>query len=963
MAKIKSAVFSVALLLTVFLTLAGANVFFSYAGEDTGKTATASDLWKAENGITLQNNVDVPDYMKYGSFIQEWDRNKVITVDENSENDYLEEWEKNGMLVSSSVTDSVIEFKNTVNISDFTTNDVLLAFSPLTATRGIAEYTQTDIKLIDAEDESNYLLISVAENPNGADLTKIAVSTPQIGPLGYLWGDKNEVHPNGFTKSLNISYSGYTQDSGSVVGETCRHRSIKLHYDYAEKMVSVTGPRGQLFYVLDLDDGHAVGYGSEWQGFTSGRVKMAITLSGFRSNRANMLVLNAFGTPMNGAALTDSEHPLLVFDEAAEHTPLACVGKPYPLFAYSCDDTVSGALDCKVEIVAPDGESFFAEGMSFVPQQSGYYTLRYTATDAAGNAAERTFLVLSQNVVPSIVITEREEYNESYKVGDEIEVYEANLAGGAGMLMCEKAVYYENANEIVIENGAFVPRAKGKYHIRYTVTDYIGNVASKTVVVDVADNGFKPVVKSFEKPEIFYDGVATPIPYPVAYDFISKAGVRRNAQVLVTAYNRDKTHEKKVENGIFTPDKEKFGDSVTLFYKVFCEGYEEYAEGWECEVPLHAKPESSAGYLNVENGSTNVEKSSVSITPAADECAVSFALPLDFTAFQVRFAVFVASKSSAPYVVISLCDSEDSSSKIDMKLTPITEGYDKDGKTFVFSGGKRYAMNGTFNKTGAEVVSSLTLRYHDGRIVDYNGNTVFTPVVTSDGKPFTGFAGNKIKLKIVFGGGIESLSLSSVNNQPMGSIGDTVKPEIVLSKQLPEKFYMNQTVHIPYAYATDALSPYMETKVTLIAPDGEKLFDNVSSEEGMSFVIEREGYYRLTYSAYDNSGKQGTVMRTIYAGDYEAPTIVYPYEGAIEGKVGKSVQLPSVIVQDNRDKNPKLFVFICLPDGRIIGLGERTEENRVDSFIPESKGNYIVRYYATDASGNSSYTDLEMNVL
>ena len=221
----------------ILASLAGINIIagaFSAMAEDNVKSSNipSEGLWDVTSGFTIEKNVDVPDYMKYGSFVHYSNINKIYTVDENSEDDYLEDWETNGVRITSKIPEKEIYFSNIVNIDSFTTKDNLLVISPLNERRGIKDFSKMVITLEDADDPENFLKISIKENTWWPSNIMLAVSTPNIDPTGYRWGDYGDLFHYGCTDRVGVSYEGYTTEPNNKKEvEEWRHRPIKIHYD------------------------------------------------------------------------------------------------------------------------------------------------------------------------------------------------------------------------------------------------------------------------------------------------------------------------------------------------------------------------------------------------------------------------------------------------------------------------------------------------------------------------------------------------------------------------------------------------------------------------------------------------------------------------------------------------------------------------------------------------------------
>ena len=123
---------------------------------DTSAMDSPAKLWSEVSGFSVEENVDVPDYMKYGKVLNSPSVEEILVTAE-SEEDYLEDWEKNGVKLTSETANKSIEFKNLIDVSKMTLADDLIVFSPLMTSRGTFDYTKVSITLTDALDENNSL--------------------------------------------------------------------------------------------------------------------------------------------------------------------------------------------------------------------------------------------------------------------------------------------------------------------------------------------------------------------------------------------------------------------------------------------------------------------------------------------------------------------------------------------------------------------------------------------------------------------------------------------------------------------------------------------------------------------------------------------------------------------------------------------------------------------------------------
>ncbi len=972
MGKIKKGIACIAAGLAVVAMLGGIFVGTQYtsAENDAPEVQTASSLWENVEGIELEDNVDVPDYMKYGNYATDYKKpEEMKTVSSDAEQN-LQPWELNGLLMTSEADNRSISFKNTLDISGFTEADDLITLAPIPAVRGVLDYTEVEIKLQDADDENNYLKITlVNRNLYWADV-RILADTPTASL---------------YTATGIAAFKGYTRDAVDVNEPSNRHRPMKLRYDTTTNKVSFVGPAGGMVYMQSFHNENQVGYGNAWWGFKTGRVNLSVTMRGFSAQKAQLMILSVCGQGMNSTALEDKASPVFSFGEEAKVIPSAQVGKNYPLYVAQSLDVVSGSITPVCTVVSPSGENVEIKDGGFTPTKGGYYTLTYEATDVAGNMSRKTFKVFATSALNPITI-EAERASGDFYVGNHIPVSEATAQGGSGMLdVTMDVVRVGGAERIIVEEGAFTPLLGGTYCVVYTATDYLGNTATKTLSYNVkqSEKIEKWTVESLTELKRLFDGVPVMFPQPVAYDYVSYVGNKLNAKYEIAVYDKQGTRE-VLEGGIFTPDKEKYGDSVKVEYIIYSNKDTTKENGYlhEYEVPLYAREADGTATGQVEdyfaydketfttsyNPDNNSEYIKFSTDQEAAEQSITFVNPVVANGFSLAFA-FPAGEQNWSSFTISLRDSVDSRIGFDMELTP------RDAtRMFLTSGGTKYSINGagnTFDETTGEEVPSktpLALTYKNGKIVDYTNALVFRPKINVDGKQFNGFTSNRVYVTFTFKNitGVSSLMLAQLCTQTlyadynskgeMKPFEDLIEPTIALLSDVGNTHFINQTVEIPIALGYDVLTPYIPVYVTVKGPNGEKIYNKQLVAEGMTFELETRGKYTITYEAED-TGNPTRKVYTIRTKDDAAPTVAVSVT-QLQGKVGEKMSLPTALVLDDVDQNPRLFIMIVTPKAKIIMLGESTAENVINSYTFKEVGKYYIRYYALDASYNVTLTDV-----
>ncbi len=1040
MAKSKKRI--VIFILAALLAVCSVLVFTGVVAQERA-AASPKALWSLPQGVTAEENTPVPDYMLYG---KELDTDNNLTEYTQGSDLNLEAWQQNGIKFTASAVNRWVEFGNVVDISEYTKEDVLLAFTPLASARGNTDFNEFDVKITDAEDEDNYILIKI--RPSQWFPATFTAETADMGPLGYQYGDYRANYDGGlssFNDKYHVGFDGTTNESALVSNELkfdkseARHRSIILHYDFADKAIWVTGQQGWVYCIMDLDWSESVGYGHEWEGFSSGKVKLSFCSKQHRSSEPSYMVLNAFNTPMNGTSVTDTEAPVISFGPEVQGTsaPSALVDKAYKLPTYTCTDAVSGDLTCNVTVKGPDGESVsLNEDGTLTATKAGFYTLTYSAADAAGNPVSRTLRITASKAVPAVTV-EPEAAQADVTVGQEVNVPEVTItaAEGAYIVNSSVKVVRSGSETVTVEDGKFVPLFAGDYRIEYAATDWLGYTHAAIVTVKVDAGSGTATHGQLQQLRRLFDGVRVTLPEVYAYDYktVPGVGIAKTATVTLTGTgDKANVSETLPAGSVFTPDKEKFGDTLKVTYKVGGETVKEYT------VDIWDRPDEDAddyvddGEYQLENyfelgdgtqvdyngaddklehyyivADNHVDSGDAAVGDGENGPAVGdgtgatrtfgFVNPLRGDGFELSFFVPVAHRNFKS-ITIKLRDSFDASVGFDIKLEDITSSNNPSfANSYTFlttNGGEKYTLLGTYNymrnaaKEGEaakweEVSSMLTIVYRDGAIYDRNGDEVCKITENFDGKSsWNGFPSGQLYFDMVIEGvgalpnvidpedknaeigDDAAIALSALCGQAffvewkdedgLENFSDTIAPQVVLVGSFPENVAIGNVVEIPILAAYDALSPYVEVTVTVQAPDGSAVYMNEPLTEGLTFTVNSFGTYFVRYTATDASGNVRSSTYSVSAADTTAPTIALSGYEDLQGKAGKKVNIPTAVVQDERDTAPRLFIYVIDPSAAMECLGEVTVENAITSFTPEVAGEYTVLYYAIDADYNAA---------
>ncbi|MGD9901342.1 MAG: Ig-like domain repeat protein [Spirochaetales bacterium] len=211
------------------------------------------------------------------------------------------------------------------------------------------------------------------------------------------------------------------------------------------------------------------------------------------------------------------------------------------------------------------------------------------------------------------------------------------------------------------------------------------------------------------------------------------------------------------------------------------------------------------------------------------------------------------------------------------------------------------------------------------------------------------------------------------------TVADTIDPVLTLDDNTPFPLTAPLTsddgnapydaIEIPGFIATDEYNGIEEYSVQVKNPNGEIILDAVNADGingtngNYSFVPTVDGTYTVTYSAVDYAGNETTDVRTIKVGDNAAPVITIGNVTANEPgnmTVGDvlTLDVDSITVADVKDGTielgdisgtgeTKFTIVLTGPDGSTIS------DNGTDySYNLTQSGEYTLTYSAVDEAGN-----------
>lgn len=784
----------------------------------TAEPLKASDLWKG-NDVSFANHAEIPDYAKYGLFYNKQTQ-AYQWVNSSDEDLHLSDRERYGLKVTSK--GGSIEFVNTVDLTNYTKGDELLSIMPTPLTQGTKDYNVLKFTLTDAEDPNSYFSFALSgEGFNqscGWEVENPAVSASNRNSAG--------TSIDGFR--LWSRLNGYTYMGDNTATTVKRYTPYTFSYDYKENTLYFSQPDGDRFYkIVDFDDVQSVGAGNTWNGFTSGKVRLSITVDELTTAQVSYMILGAFNHKMGGEIIEDADAPSLYADRLALDAPLAEVGSAYKLFACEAYDVAEGELPVQKQVLAADGTEIEVINGAFTPGIAGKYKIIYTAKDGSGNAAKKTVEIRCEQTLPILKIDFDGETETLRDAGEEIKIPTAIITGGSGNYALKtKVLRLDSLQEISLDAGKFTPYYAGEYEAVYEAEDYIGNVAQKSVVYRVANN-FKPILRGeIQKLKKLNCGVAVDIPLPEVYDYSDPLGGSKKAAYKITATGSS-GKVADVTSGVYTFDKD-FGASVTFEYEMFIEGHEaQKIESAPYTVELIENMTSAVENLfafnrDVYNVTVNGKGEVAYIRfdskdGVSDAEGITYAYPFSESNIKLDYSICDYSlpegttaitneeynahwlsgrwKMNYQNVKIEIRDSENAAIGFDYTLSRYihprysreSENGHNNQRLLLNIGNESLLLDGTndyfdFYRLGAwsndhktreatyrKATAPISISYSDGKLYNSLGNYITTVKTGIDGKPFNGFPSHKAYMTIKLEGvsGKVGISLSAAASFPL----------------------------------------------------------------------------------------------------------------------------------------------------------------------------------------------------
>ena len=851
-----------------------------------------------------------------------------------------------GMQVSGEVG-TTVTYNKVINLSQNTKDETLIDLLALANKVNNEDFSQFLITLTDVYDENNFVTIKV----HSAKTNSRYSSYVQAKAPGQRFCGLENGNPNfGITAGgLVIAHS-----FGSVypVNEKNSEHRVILSYDNSERAIyALKDDRYQL--AVDLDDEKYIT--NPWKGFTTGEVIMSIAI-GDVVGSPKYLIKEIDGNKFNADIPEDEKAPKVICD-MPENIPSAVVGKKYPIFnAKAWDNYALKSFTTKVYYRYDSGNRVSVSVVDgyFIPNKTGAYTIVYEAVDFAGRKTVKTVQVIAYDAtdIDALQMTLNSTESEQREIGENIALRDYEFSGGVGNDTVCIEVKKDGQTVQQISSASFNIYEVGEYKVVYSVTDYVGNVASAEYTLTIVENTKPLILDNIVLPKAFVNNLAYELPQVCAFDYTG--GIENEIKPTISATIDGKAQN--VVGTIVTPTAENDGDLMTVTYKyVNGNGVETV---WNKDVPV-INVKTQVGAIDqtkyfISNGfAVESLSDSISLTTSAGNAEATFVRPV-----QARNLVlgvgFLTDGFNAEYFDVIISDKFNESETLKIRVF---------GNGMVsLNDGEKSSIN---YANGAKTIFTFNYDNATRAFSDSLANVFAKATSTVDGNEFNGFTSDEVFVTVKLGANVDksTLYVTLINNQTITKSGrDNILPQIYLNDLLGGRHNPGDTATIYRAYAYDVLNSIESLTVTVTNLDLDEivkdvngvLLDGVSADKDYQVKLQNYGRYQVSYTAKDLAGKNITATKVINVFDDQAPTISVKGEMPKTATLNNPLVVPKFDVSDAQTEITTFYYVAVAPNGETTYF--------VSQFTPDQIGEWIIWCFAMDKNGQMSVKEFIVTV-
>lgn len=795
-----------------------------------------------------------------------------------------------GVTVSTAAAGSVT-YKEDIDISDNTANDVLLEFIAIPNEVGVHDFTSITFKFIDKNDPTNFLTVILAGG-SSANLGGLRAGGSNQDLYGLKYIRKNNEYDPSYGTGISQNLAG--QGNGSIPYST-----ISFYYDKEENALYVspaydyTNSAAIKQLVRDFDDttlitnakGDTVSQ-EAWNGFTGNSVTLEITVNTVAEGKtAKYGVLTVDGERLTKRLDTEFLFDGIVGYEYALPTPTYVSGLTGAETNF--DSVASGVR------VLYNGEEVDVLGGVFTPQNAGEYTVQY-AVEEGGTTymAEFALTVFAQGQAPAV------EFDITGGLDEGDVIY---LGGGIqGSVSAATALHHDGSacdvtvqifkGEAVLqtfENGEFSYDFDevGDYTLVFTAVDKVGRQSVREIPFAVSRTSIE---------------IADPDDEQTLLDRSDK---------IVFSASDIKVNDVRIEDGrtITTPQKDFASINVSFSYSYKGGAFAGWTESTDMSALGDYKIKYTVSYTlkgdEETYGSEYVRTVKVvdNTAPALEEAKTPEGNVQADTSQSTDSALYYKALTGEEISVLQLGATDargdgsvDLSSEVKVKYTDadgdVTDAVFTEGKftftpdkagtyyvTFTVSDGvlkdtlvyvfevKNVWLNASFESdTLADAVFGTAYELPVPVLTDFNGDAVTDARITVEIIPESGTSftvENYTFTPDQTGTFTVRYTISSEGESVVKeftlTVKDTTAPVIVFDGEVPKSAEAGDTVVLPAVKITDDRDSVLGYRIWLEF-EGERteLFD-------LSFKAEKVGAYKVIVETSDTAGNPAEISAEI----------------------------------------------------------------------------------------------------
>ena len=859
-----------------------------------------------------------------------------------------------------------LTFTKLIDVTSLTQSDALFRFFITPEHQGAADFNKLTLTLTDSVDSSKYLKIDVNRgqfSSGGVGVSWVMAGGNGQDMVGYEKGKKLHVNDDIGT-ALYISFVAQNNSgdgwSGPAFNVKPDLRYGTISFDYNSKIVYANSD-----IVSDLDNSDY--YKDLWRGWSSDKVRLTVSASGYSSATANFCITDVFGMSadeLKNNSFIDDEAPVITVDGDYTEMPRAEAGRAYSVPAATAYDDYAGTCEVTTEVIygyhTEEPVSVTLSNGVFVPDRTGTYTIVYTAKDGFGNTGRKLLFVQAFKTVPEMVITPPSVLS-SVELGTYVVIPEPTVSGGSGKINIETAVIFDGERTVI--NGGFRPETEGEYTIEFVATDYIGKTQSATLTID-ATRGEKPMfVDGVNLPPVYINGGKYILPELYANDYTSGNLKRVLCDVKVVDANGEKIYKAGNE---YVPAVANNGDIAEITYYSGSAVYPAF------HVPvIIGRTDNTVHMSNYIYGkditvTTRDENNALyttglAVIPSPGISGWIFANALIKNEASVTVST-LAGKTNFGAFEFAFIDA------VNGKKITVTATIGSAKVTFTH-GDESYVL-GSSVKNGGKL--KITFGNEKINVLCNDSVAMSVPLTVYDnGDAFDGFTSDKVYIGVTT---VENKADSrymvlSVNENALSYRNqDNSAPSFGILGDYGGKQKVNSEYVIGRGVCSDVFAPESSGTLSVTAPDGTimkdkngKALKDVPIDEEYVITLTQYGKYTVSYviSEVNWVGNRNRPNITVTVPDEEAPVIEFTKVPSATAALGDVIVMPEYKVTDNISAENEITVraFVINAQGRFIELTDGANAIKC-----ENAGKYTFIVYATDEAGNSSSLYCEVNV-